>query len=73
MSYLDKNYVTRPEKERRLKAAHEKESRTAKTISIGSVYWVLLEKIRERKNLKSANKAIEYCIYEIGISEGLES
>ena len=69
---LDPNFVTKLERERRLKAA-QKETKTAKTISIPISYWSLLDQVRNKLGKKNANETIMYCIKEIGIEEGLES
>jgi hypothetical protein len=69
---LDPKFVTKEERERRLKAA-QKETKVAKTISIPISYWALLDQIRNQLGKKNANDTIMYCIKEIGIEEGLES
>ena len=69
---LDPDYVTKQERERRLKAA-QKETKVAKTISIPISYWALLDQVRNQLGKKNANETIMYCIKEIGIEEGLES
>ena len=69
---LDPDYVTKQERERRLKAA-QKETKTAKTISIPSSYWALADQIRNKLGKKNANETVMYCIKQIGIEEGLES
>jgi len=66
------DFITPLERERRLKAA-QKETKTAKTISIPSSYWALADQIRNKLGKKNANETIMYCIKEIGIEEGLES
>jgi hypothetical protein len=72
MSYLDPDVVTKPEKERRLKAA-QKETKVAKTISIPISYWALLDQIKTKLGKKNANETLKYCIEQIGIEQGLES
>ena len=69
---LDPNFVTKEERERRLKAA-QKETKVAKTISIPISYWALLDQVRNKLGKKNANETIMYCIKEIAIEEGLES
>jgi hypothetical protein len=69
---LDPNFVTKLERERRLKAA-QKETKVAKTISIPISYWALLDQVRNKLGKKNANETIMYCIKEIAIGEGLES
>jgi len=69
---LDPKFVTKEERERRLQAA-QKETKTAKTISIPSSYWALADQIRNKLHKKNANETVMYCIKEIGIEEGLES
>ena len=69
---LDPNFVTKQERERRLKAA-QKETKVAKTISIPISYWALLDQVRNKLAKKNANESIMYCIKEIGIEEGIES
>ena len=69
---LDPNFVTKQERERRLKAA-QKETKVAKTISIPISYWALLDQVRNKLGKKNANETIMYCIKEIAIEEGLES
>ena len=66
------DFVTPQERERRRKAG-TKETRYAKTISLPSEYWTLLEHITHKLNLKNASGGIKYCIKQIGIEEGLES
>ncbi len=44
---LDPNFVTKQERERRLKAA-QKETKVAKTISIPISYWALLDQVRNQ-------------------------
>jgi len=66
------DYVTPPERERRLKAA-QKETKVAKTISIPISYWALLDQIRNKLGKKNANEALLYCIKQVGIEEGIES
>ena len=69
---LDPKFVTKQERERRLKAA-QKETKVAKTISIPISYWALLDQVRNQLGKKNANETIMYCIKEIGIGEGIES
>ena len=69
---LNPDYVTKQERERRLKAA-QKETKVAKTISIPISYWALLDQVRNTVGKKNANEPIMYCIKQIGIEEGLES
>ena len=66
------DFVTSQERERRLKAG-TKETRYAKTISLPSEYWTLLEQIIHKLNLKNASGGMKYCIKEIGIEEGIET
>jgi len=69
---LNPDYVTKQERERRLKAA-QKETKVAKTISIPISSWALLDQVRNKLGKKNANETIMYCIKEIAIEEGLES
>ena len=69
---LNPDFVTKEERERRLKAA-QKETKVAKTISIPISYWALLDQVRNKLGKKNANETLKYCIKEIGIEEGLES
>ena len=69
---LDPNFVTKQERERRLKAA-QKEIKVAKTISIPISYWALLDQLRTKLGKKNANETLLYCIKQIAIEEGLES
>ena len=66
------DFVTKPELERRLKAA-QKEIKVAKSITCPVSYWALVDEIKTKLGKKNANETIMYCIKEIGINEGLES
>ena len=66
------DYVTPAERERRIKA-QQQPTKSAKTISIDSSYWALLDQIKMKVGKKNANETIAYCIEQIGIEEGLES
>jgi len=66
------DYVTKAERERRIKYKR-KPTRTAKTISVESSVWALLDLIKVAKNFKNANETVAYCITEIGVAEGIET
>ena len=66
------DYVTKAEKERRLKVK-QKPTRTAKSITADSSVWALLDLIKVAKNFKNANETVAYCIREIGVAEGIET
>jgi hypothetical protein len=66
------DYVTKAERERRLKAK-QKPTRTAKTLSVESSVWALLDLIKVAKGFKNANETVAYCIREIGVAEGIET
>ena len=52
---LDPKFITKQEREPRLKAA-QKETKVAKTISVPISYWALLDQIRNKIGKKNANE-----------------
>jgi len=72
MSYLDRNFVTKEERERRRKAGVG-EIKSAVTITMPTTYWSVLDQLKTQLHKKTASETMMYCILEIATEKGIES
>jgi len=62
MSYLDRNFVTKEERER-----------SAVTITMPTTYWSVLQQLQTEFHKKTASETMMYCILEVATEKGIES
>jgi len=70
------NYVTKQEKERRIKEADElktNETKAARTINMPISYWALLDQVKTKLCLKNTNRTIMFLVMNAGKEIGIES
>ena len=72
MSYLDRDFVTKEEHERRRKAGVG-EIKSAVTITMPTTYWSVLQQLKIQLHKKTASETMMYCILEIATEKGIES
>jgi len=72
MSYLDRDFVTKEERERRRKAGVG-EIKSAVTITMPTTYWSVLDQLKTQLHKKTASETMMYCIMQIAIEKGIES
>jgi len=72
MSYLDRDFVTKEERERRRKAGVG-EIKSAVTITMPTTYWSVLDQLKTQLHKKTASETMMYCILEVATEKGIES
>jgi len=72
MSYLDRDFVTKEERERRRKAGVG-EIKSAVTITMPTTYWAVLDQLKTQLHKKTASETMMYCILEVATEKGIES
>lgn len=72
MSYMDRDFVTKEERDRRKKEGVT-ETKAARTINMPISYWALLDQIKSKLGKKNTNQTIMFLIIDAGQELGLES
>ena len=72
MSYLDRDFITKEERERRRNAGVG-EIKSAVTITMPTTYWSVLQQLQTEFHKKTASETMMYCILEVATEKGIES